>query len=51
MGESKIYLCWSCDAQYTLEEWQEENLKKKGEPRGLCKWCKDMSRNLKGAIK
>lgn len=48
--EEEIYLCWGCDAEYTKEEWQAENPKKTGEPRGLCKWCKDLNRSLNGGM-
>lgn len=47
---SEKYLCWSCSAEFTKEEWQKENPKKTGEPRGLCKWCKDLNRSFFGGI-
>lgn len=44
--EHEVYFCFSCDAEYTKEEWQEENPNKTGEPRGFCKWCRDLSRSF-----
>lgn len=41
-----VYLCWSCDAEFTYEEWKADNPNKTGEPRGLCKWCKKLGREF-----